>query len=72
MAWAQAVAGGRWLLVEDADLAPADVLAVLAPLADTRRLPLPQRAQVIAAAPGFQLLASITTAPGACLGSLNH
>ena len=59
------MAGGRWLLVEDVDLAPADVLAVLAPLADTRRLALPQRAQVVAAAPGFQLLASVTTAPGA-------
>lgn len=30
-----------------------------------RRLALPQRTQVVAAAPGLQLLASVPTAPGA-------
>ncbi|KAL0028971.1 hypothetical protein WJX77_009058 [Trebouxia sp. C0004] len=61
----QAVAQGKWLVIEDLNLAPPEVLAALVPLLGSRQLHLPQRAQVINAAPGFQLLASITTAPGA-------
>lgn len=61
----QAVAQGKWLLIEDLNLAPPEVLAALVPLLGSGQLHLPQRAQVIKAAPGFQLLASITTAPGA-------
>ena len=60
----QAVAQGKWLVIEDLNLAPPEVLATLAPLLANRHLHLPQRAQLINAAPGFQLLASITTAPG--------
>ena len=62
--WWQAVAHGKWLVIEDLNLAPPEVLAALVPLLGSRQLHLPQRAQVINAAPGFQLLASITTAPG--------
>jgi len=62
--WVQAVAQGMWLVIEDLNLAPPEVLAALVPLLGSRQLHLPQRAQVINAAPGFQLLASITTAPG--------
>lgn len=62
--WVQAVAQGKWLVIEDLNLAPPEVLAALVPLLGSRQLHLPQRAQVISAAPGFQLLASITTAPG--------
>ena len=74
MSYAQAVAQGKWLLIEDLNLAPPEVLAALVPLLSSRQLHLPQRAQVIRAAPGFQLLASITTAAGpvllssSCLG----
>lgn len=60
----QAVAQGQWLVIEDLNLAPPEVLAALVPLLANRQLHLPQRAQVIQAAPAFQLLASITTAPG--------
>jgi len=60
----QAVAQGKWLVIEDLNLAPPEVLAALVPLLGSRQLHLPQRAQLINAAPGFQLLASITTAPG--------
>ena len=60
----QAVVQGKWLVIEDLNLAPPEVLAALAPLLANRQLHLPQRAQVIKAAPSFQLLASITTAPG--------
>ncbi len=62
--WVQAVAQGKWLVIEDLNLAPPEVLAALVPLLGSRQLHLPQRAQVIKAAPSFQLLASITTAPG--------
>ena len=56
-------------MIEDLNLAPPEVLAALAPLLANRHLHLPQRAQLINAAPGFQLLASITTAPGSFLPS---
>lgn len=61
---AQAVAGGKWLLVEGIDSAPPEVLAALAPLLEGRSLHLSHRAQVIAAGPGFQFLATVTSAPG--------
>ena len=63
----QAVTEGRWLLVEDINLAPPEVLAALVPLLESRTLHLSQRAQVIRAAPGFQFMASCTTAAGAPL-----
>lgn len=56
----QAVQEGRWLLIEDLDRAPPDVAAALVPLLESRKLPLPHRGQSLRAAPGFQLLASIT------------
>lgn len=59
------MAGGKWLLVEGIDSAPPEVLAALAPLLDGRALHLSHRAQVITAGPGFQFLATITSAPGA-------
>ena len=55
---------GRWLVIEDVNLAPPDVLAALVPLLEARQLHLPQRGATIAAAPGFQLVASVTSAPG--------
>ena len=67
----QAVAQGKWLVIEDLNLAPPEVLAALVPLLANRHLHLPQRAQVINAAAGFQLLASITTAPGNLLCCLH-
>ena len=61
----QAVSDGRWLLIEDINLAPPDVLASLVGLLERRQLYLPQRAQSMAAHPGFQLIASVTSSPGA-------
>jgi MoxR-like ATPase len=60
----QAVASGSWLLVEGIDSAPPEVLAALSPLLDGRSLHLSHRAQVITAGPGFQFLATVTSAPG--------
>lgn len=55
---------GQWLLIEDINLAPQDVLASLVGLLERRQLYLPQQAQSIAAHPGFQLIASVTSSPG--------
>ena len=60
----QAVTRGSWLLVEDLNLAPPDVLAALVPLLEGGALHLSHRSQVVRAAPGFQFIASVTTAPG--------
>jgi hypothetical protein len=59
----QAVRDGRWLLVEDLNLAPPEIVAALAPLLEQGELRLAQRAETLRAAPGFQLLASVTAAP---------
>ena len=61
----QAVTRGSWLLVEDLNLAPPDVLAALVPLLEGGALHLSHRSQVIRAAPGFQFIATVTAAPGA-------
>lgn len=59
----QAVAQGRWVLVEDINLAPPEVLAALVPLLERRTLSIAARAEAVSAAPGFQLLATVTSAP---------
>lgn len=52
------------MLVEDINLAPAEVLAALVPLLERRQLAIAARAESVAAAPGFQLIATVTSAPG--------
>lgn len=59
-----AVIEGRWVVIEDANLAPPDVLAALVPLLEGRTLALPGRGEVLQASSGFQLLATVTSAPG--------
>lgn len=61
---AQAVAHGRWMLIEDINLAPDEVLAALIPLLERRVLSIAARAETVQAAPGFQLFATVTSAPG--------
>lgn len=56
----KAVSEGRWIVIEDIDLAPMEVLSVLIPLLETRKLFIPGRGEVIEAAPGFQLFATQT------------
>eukprot|EP00937_MAST-01D_sp_MAST-1D-sp2_P005629 g5629.t1 len=55
----QAVREGRWVIIEDIDCAPFDVVAALAPLLETRRLPLPERGEVINAAASFQIFGTV-------------
>lgn len=51
----QAVSKGSWVLLEDVDTAPMDVLSLLVALAETRTLIVPGHGDEIRAAPGFQL-----------------
>ena len=60
----QAVTKGVWVLIEDIDLAPFEVLSALVPLLETRKLYVPGRGESIQAAPGFQLFGSVTTDAG--------
>jgi len=62
---AQALAAGRWVLLEDLDHAPPDVLASLAPLLEGRPLSVAGRGESLLAAPGFRLFGSITLRGGA-------
>jgi midasin len=58
---ARAVAEGRWVVIEGIDTAPPDVLAALLPLLESGVLHIPSRGQVLTAAPGFQVLGTVTT-----------
>ncbi|KAI8873381.1 P-loop containing nucleoside triphosphate hydrolase protein, partial [Ramicandelaber brevisporus] len=53
---ARAVRDGQWVVFEDIDLAPADVLAILVPLIDKGKLVMPGRDECIVAHPRFRLL----------------
>jgi midasin len=63
-ALAQAVSQGRWVLLEDVDAAPSEVMSALAPLMEGRPLPVPGRGEAITPAPGFALFGSVTHRPG--------
>ena len=65
----QAVAQGRWLLLEDVDRAPVEVMAALSSLLETRVLYVPGRAQALRAAPGFQIWGTLTTSDSATSGA---
>lgn len=56
----QAVTEGRWILIEDIDMASTEVLSVLIPLLEKRQLFIPGRGEVIDAAEGFQIFATQT------------
>eukprot|EP00842_Homolaphlyctis_polyrhiza_P004149 jgi/Hompol1/4735/HPOL_003840-RA len=53
-----AVSEGKWILIEDIDLAPVDVIAVLVPLLETRWLHIPSRGERIKAKDGFRMFAT--------------
>ncbi|XP_028858240.1 midasin [Denticeps clupeoides] len=54
----QAVSKGYWILLEDIDHAPLDVISVLLPLMENRKLTVPGREDCIQVAPGFQFFAT--------------
>ena len=59
-----AVKEGRWVLIEDLDRAPTEVLSVILPLVERGELAIPSRGETLRAAKGFQLIATIRTSLG--------
>lgn len=53
-----AVTQGRWVLVEDLDLAPVDVVAILSSLLETGELFIASRGERIKASKGFRIFAT--------------
>ena len=66
----QAVKQGRWVVIEDVDQAPFEVLAALVPLLEERKLYVPGRGESIPAAEGFQLFGTVTTGAGRSGGAI--
>ncbi|XP_054617732.1 midasin isoform X2 [Dunckerocampus dactyliophorus] len=54
----QAVSKGMWILLEDIDHAPLDVISVLLPLMENKKLMIPGREDSIDICPGFQFFAT--------------
>ncbi|CAM1297592.1 MDN1 (predicted) [Pycnogonum litorale] len=54
----QAMINGAWILLEDVDLAPVDVLSTLIPILESKTMTLPGRSEIIKAAPGFHVFAT--------------
>ncbi|KAM0394946.1 hypothetical protein ACHAQC_004784 [Fusarium culmorum] len=59
-----AVKEGRWVLVEDLDRAPTEVLSTLLPLIERQELLIPSRGERIRAASTFRLFATVRTSRG--------
>ncbi|XP_042318311.1 midasin isoform X2 [Sceloporus undulatus] len=54
----QAVSKGHWILLEDIDYAPLDVISVLIPLLENGELLIPGQSDCVQMAPGFHLFAT--------------
>lgn len=54
-----AVQEGRWVLIEDIDKAPTEVLSILLSLLEKRELTIPSRGETIKAGNGFQLISTV-------------
>ena len=61
---AQAAVHGRWLLLEDVDRAPLEVMSALAPLLERGVLFVPGRGTSHSAAQGFRLFGTVTSTVG--------
>ncbi|KAJ6240735.1 midasin-related [Anaeramoeba flamelloides] len=68
----RAVKLGYWVLFEDIDLASPEVLSVLVPVLESRKLFLPGRGEVILAHPDFHLFGEITLIEGDQYNSLHR
>lgn len=54
----QAVIDGKWVLIENIDQAPFDIITAIVPLLENRKLPLSSRDIILDAHPGFQIFAT--------------
>lgn len=59
-----AVREGRWVLIEDLDRAPTEVMSTLLPLIERGELLIPNRGERIQAPSGFRILATVRTSRG--------
>ncbi|KAK3374940.1 hypothetical protein B0H63DRAFT_549328, partial [Podospora didyma] len=59
-----AVKEGRWVLIEDLDRAPTEVMSTLLPLIERGELLIPGRGERIKAASGFRMFATVRTLLG--------
>ncbi|KIV89827.1 hypothetical protein PV10_07197 [Exophiala mesophila] len=57
----EAIQQGRWILIEDIDRAPAEVMGVLRPILESGELYLPNRKEIIKPRDGFRVFATLTT-----------
>ncbi|KAI0413696.1 hypothetical protein F5X98DRAFT_378468 [Xylaria grammica] len=60
-----AVREGRWVLIEDLDRAPNELMSTLLPLVEHGRLLIPSRGDTIEASSTFRLFATVRTTKGA-------
>lgn len=56
-----AVREGRWVLIEDLDRAPSDIISTLLPLIERGELLIPGRGEAVRAAHGFKIIATMRT-----------
>ncbi|KAI5962071.1 uncharacterized protein KGF55_003146 [Candida pseudojiufengensis] len=56
-----AVKEGKWVLIEDIDKAPTEILSIILTLLEKRTLTIPSRGEVIEAKNGFQLFSTVRT-----------
>ncbi|KAF2086406.1 midasin [Saccharata proteae CBS 121410] len=56
-----AVREGRWVMIEDLDRAPNEVISTLLPLVESGELLIPSRGETVRAARGFRILATVRT-----------
>ena len=63
-----AVREGRWILIEDLDSAPNEVISTLLPLIEHGEMLIPSRGEIVRAARGFRIIATMRSA----LGSKGH
>lgn len=61
----KAVKEGRWVLIEDLDRAPAEVIGLILPLIEKNDLVIPSRREHIRCADGFRVLATIRSSVNA-------
>ncbi|KAH8894978.1 midasin [Thozetella sp. PMI_491] len=59
-----AVREGRWVLIEDLDRAPTEVMSTLLPLIERGELLIPSRGERIQAASGFRIFSTVRTSLG--------
>ena len=58
----KAVLEGRWILIENLDRAPAEIVSALLPLLERKELFVPHWGEAVVAGPGLKLIATMRTA----------